>query len=195
MSQLFECLASRVNGETVILLSMAGERTPHREIVLREASEVTVTVIPAPRGPTLRERVAAKAAVTSAHAIIGLVVVVVLAGTIVAALLLGDRGGGALARSHERGPAGVAAADGHPLRCLSITFSQDDPSYARADFDATAPCGRYGGSVRAIFHWVDGAWRRVLDQKRYSCPLASVPAPVQAELAVCQRPNAPVGVV
>lgn len=154
-----------------------------------------MTVIPAPRGPALRERVAEMAPVSSVRAIIGLVLVVVLAGTIVAVASLGDGGGGARARSHERGPAGVAAADGHPLRCLSVTISQDDPSYARADVDATGPCGRYDGSVRAILHWVDGAWRRVLDAKRYSCPLASVPAPVQAELAVCQRPDAPVGVV
>jgi hypothetical protein len=89
------------------------------------------------------------------------------------------------AGARERGAAGVAAAYGHPLRCLSITVALHDSAYARADFSRAASCGRYGGYATAIFHWVDGGWRPVLDSLHYGCPAADVPRAVQAELGVC----------
>jgi hypothetical protein len=93
----------------------------------------------------------------------------------------------ALAR--ERGPAGVAAAYGYPLSCLSITILATDQAYARADFNHLRPCGRFTGYSTAIFHRVMGAWRPVLDAAAYVCPVASLPVNVQTELGVCLQPT------
>lgn len=95
----------------------------------------------------------------------------------------------ALAR--ERGPAGVAAAYGYPLRCLSITILATDQAYARADFNHLRPCGRFTGYSTAIFHRVMGAWRPVLDAAGYVCPVASLPVDVQTELGVCLPADQP----
>jgi hypothetical protein len=83
------------------------------------------------------------------------------------------------------GPAGVAAAYRHPLRCLSISFATGDRDFARADFDRASPCGRYDGYATAIFQRVDGRWRSVLDSVSYACPVSTLPAAVQKSLAVC----------
>jgi hypothetical protein len=89
------------------------------------------------------------------------------------------------ATARESGPAGVAAAYGYPPRCLSVTIAPADPSYARADYNRVSACGRYDGTVTAIFHRVDGEWRPVLDAIGYSCPIASLSRAVASELAVC----------
>lgn len=86
------------------------------------------------------------------------------------------------------GPAGVAAAYGYPPRCLSITISTVDPAFARADYNHESPCGQYDGYVTAIFHRLDGRWRPVLDALGYACPVPSVPAAVQRDLAICPSP-------
>jgi hypothetical protein len=88
-------------------------------------------------------------------------------------------------RARERGAAGVAAAYGHPLRCLSITIAPHDPAYARADFNDAAACGRFGGYATAIFRRVDGIWRPALYTLHFSCPAPDVPRAIQTELAVC----------
>jgi hypothetical protein len=72
-----------------------------------------------------------------------------------------------------------------------VTISARDPAYARADFDRANPCGRYDGSVTAIFERTDGAWRPVLDRVGYSCPVPALPPAVQAQLAVCAPTPAP----
>jgi hypothetical protein len=82
------------------------------------------------------------------------------------------------------GSPGVAAAYGFPLRCLTITIPPQHPAYARADFNHTE-CGRFDGYVTAIFHRVDGDWRPVLEALGYACPVAGLPAAVQADLSVC----------
>ena len=91
----------------------------------------------------------------------------------------------ALAR--ERGPAGVAAAYGYPLRCLSITILATDQAYTRADFNHLRPCGaspdtrrqslpRHGRVAPGAL-WAD-----------YVCPVASLPFNVQQDSAcVCTR--------
>lgn len=89
----------------------------------------------------------------------------------------------ALARGS--GAAGVAAAYGYPLRCLSVTILATDRSYARADFNRVNACGRYTGYPTAIFHRVGGAWRTALDAVGYACPVHSLPVAVQTELGVC----------
>src|SRR5262249_36537740 len=83
------------------------------------------------------------------------------------------------------GPAGLAAAYGYPLRCLSVTIAPTNPAYARADFDHRGPCGRYDGYATAIFSRIDGAWLPVLDATSYSCPVATLPTAVQKALGVC----------
>jgi hypothetical protein len=89
------------------------------------------------------------------------------------------------ARGREAGPAGVADAYGHGLRCLTITIAPADPAYARADFNRAVSCGRYAGYATAIFHRARGGWRPVLDSLHYSCPAPRVPPAIQAELGVC----------
>lgn len=96
--------------------------------------------------------------------------------------------GAQTAGADRPGPAGVAAAYGYPLRCLSITISTIDPAFARADYNHASPCGRYDGYVTAIFQRVDGAWRPVLHTLDYTCPVSSVPATVQRQLAICPSP-------
>jgi hypothetical protein len=150
---------------------------------------VEITVLPGPDAHTLRERIAGIKRVTRRRAIVAPVLVLAIIGA-AAARLLGDRDAGRqlinpLAR--ESGPAGVAAAYGYPLRCLSITILASDHTYARADFNHMSPCGRYMGYPTAIFHYVTGAWRPVLDAISYSCPVDSLPDAIQTELDVCPQ--------
>ena len=87
--------------------------------------------------------------------------------------------------ARERGPAGVAAASGHPLGCLAVSILPTDPTYARADFNHQTLCGRYAGYPTAIFHYSSGAWRAVVDAAYYTCPVRSLPTAVQTQLGVC----------
>ena len=89
------------------------------------------------------------------------------------------------AAARDPGQAGVAAAYGYPLRCLSVTIASANRSYARADYNRVSACGRYDGTVTAIFHRVGGAWRPVLDATGYSCPIVSLSRAVATELDVC----------
>jgi hypothetical protein len=174
-----------------ILMPMAQHRTPDREGSLADRlSEVQVTIVTGRRGG-LRARIADVRVVASVRAIVGLMAVVAVVGVaaIVVSSMLGERAGSprraSLAQSRRAGPAGVAAAYRYPLRCLSVTISSGDGTYARADLDRATACGRYGGYVTAIFHRIGGAWRPVLDATNYSCPTSSLPMVVQVQLAVC----------
>ena len=89
------------------------------------------------------------------------------------------------ARAHDRGRAGVAAAYGYPLMCLSVTVPAGERTYARADFNHRRRCGQYTGDPTAIFHYAHGAWRPALDAVAYQCPVSAIPAAVQTELDVC----------
>jgi hypothetical protein len=177
---------------------MAKDRAPEQSGGLVQApSSVKVTVMRGP-GRIGRERVrrtstAAKAlrrAPISARVlvIVAVALVVVTIGAIVVAAPAGH-GTSALpkvsALTRDPGPAGVAAAYGYPLHCLSVTISTRNPAYARADFDRGTQCGRFHLYVTAIFHRADGAWRRALVSVGYSCPVASLPKAVQTQLAVC----------
>lgn len=139
-----------------------------------------VSVREAPSGQARRRRV------TAALLLALVVTLAAAAGAGGAGWLAGRLGGpGPDPVTHERGAAGVAAAYGRPLGCLEITILPTAPSYARADFDHRTPCGRYTGDPTAIFHYVAGGWRAVLDAVDYACPVPSLPAAVQAELGVC----------
>jgi hypothetical protein len=101
---------------------------------------------------------------------------------------VGERAGqrhGAHALAGEGGPAGVAAAYGFPLRCLRVTILTPGDSYARADFNHASHCGLYAWDPTAIFHWVTGSWRTVLNADQYHCPVGTLPAVVQTRLDVC----------
>jgi hypothetical protein len=150
--------------------------------------DVEVTVLSSPPRPTARERIGSIKAPRRAH----LVLAVVLGAAAMAAVLsaLSLTGGGRdpireASAARQRGSAGVAAAYGYPLRCLSVTIPLDDPRFARADFDRALRCGQFTGNPTAIFKRVHGWWRPLLDAVTYSCPVRSMPPRVQTELAVC----------
>lgn len=157
---------------------------------LPEVILVEMTGLPNPDARPLRERIAAIPKVARWAAAVALALSV--ASLAMAVTLPGDRDGdrhavSALARAS--GPAGVAAAYGYPLRCLSITVLASDQRYARADFNRMSPCGRFIGYSTAIFHRVMGAWRPALEAVGYACPVVSLPVNVQKRLGVCPQPN------
>ncbi len=83
------------------------------------------------------------------------------------------------------GPAGVAAAYGYPLGCLSVRILATDRTYARADLSHTAGCGRNTGYAPAIFHYAAGRWRLVPDAIGYMCFAGAVPDAVEQGLELC----------
>ncbi len=156
---------------------------------LPEVILVEIAVLPNPDGRSVRTRIAAIERVARWPVVVVLALVVAILAT--AATLPGDRGGGrhvVRGWARESGPAGVAAAYGYPLRCLSITILIGQ-RYARADFNHMSPCGRFTGYSTAIFRRVMGAWRPVLRAVGYVCPVASLPVDVQTELGVCPQPS------
>jgi hypothetical protein len=84
-----------------------------------------------------------------------------------------------------RGPAGVAAAYGYPLSCMSVTIPAADRTYARADLSHAAGCAGITGYAPAIFHYVAGRWRLVPDAVGYMCNRESVPAAVDRAFELC----------
>jgi hypothetical protein len=111
----------------------------------REPAWVTVTVIPGPRRPSVREHVAGLGIQLNPLTLIGLAVVVAILA-IAVATALGGRGGtarteGAQSRAVGAGPA--AAASGPPPGCSSVAST---PRYSRitlAEFDRRVWCERY----------------------------------------------------
>jgi hypothetical protein len=105
-----------------------------------------------------------------------------LSAAAVATLVLIALGGSS---SQPRPAPTIAAADGWPGRCLDVTISPSDSSYARADLDRAATCGRFWWAGVAIFRRVAGGWVAALRAGNYACPVRSLPVTVQADLAVC----------
>jgi hypothetical protein len=164
----------------------------HRGLLGGAPAKVRVTVLSGPRDPGIRTRVANTRAqvvrTVTAIAVLAAVAAALVSAALVSVAWLGGRDGAARredGQARAPGPAGVAAAYGYPLQCLAVTIAPHDPGYARADFNHGVPCGRYTGDPTAIFHRVDGVWVRALDSASYSCPVASLPKRVQADLAVC----------
>lgn len=83
------------------------------------------------------------------------------------------------------GPAGVAAAYGYPLGCMSVKIPAADRTYARADLSHAAGCAGITGYAPAIFHYATGRWRLVPDAIGYMCNRESVPAAVDQALELC----------
>lgn len=147
--------------------------------------DVQITILPRRRSAAPRHRIRGNQIAARVAAGLAVAIIVAATGAMVAGGLIGSRHGSGDRWSKLPGAAGVAAAYGYPLRCLSVTIPGADPTFARADFNHGSPCGRYDGYVTAIFHRVDGAWQRVLDANGYACPVPSIPAAVQSALDVC----------
>jgi hypothetical protein len=128
---------------------------------------VTVTVVGA-RSRPLGELLGSIRAIARRRAISVVAVAAgVLAASIAGALVgwgTGEHRSASAAQVGGEGPAGVAAAYGYPLRCLTITISAASPDYARAHVDRARGCARYHGYVNASFHRIGGTWRLVLDE-------------------------------
>ena len=141
-------------------------------------ARVDVTVVPGPRGPTLRERVAPRG---NRRAIGFLAAAALAAGALVAGISLTGRGGTtrllpttALPTTvlpntvlyptylTPRGPAAAPPAAAYPLRCLSLLIALHDPSLMNGAFDRKLPCGRARGpyTLVAIGLRQSGAKRR-----------------------------------
>jgi hypothetical protein len=114
-----------------------------------------------------------------------LAIVAIAALAAVAALWLG----GGRARPTDpvmaRGPAGVAAAYGYPLGCMSVTIPAADRTYARADLSHAAGCAGITGYAPAIFHYIAGRWRLVPNAIGYMCNPDVAPAAVVRGLELC----------
>jgi hypothetical protein len=90
-----------------------------------------------------------------------------------------------------RGPAGVAAAYGYPLGCMSVKIPAADRTYARADLTHAAGCGGITGYAPAFFHYVAGRWRLVPNAIGYMCNPDVAPAAVVQGLDLCVGPIGP----
>ena len=160
-----------------------------RHRLAEPASWVEITILVHRARPDLRQRIVTIGLRGRRAAVVALVLISVVVITLAAAAVFGTRTSGAQhaskAGARVSGPAGVAAAYGYPLPCLSIMISRENSAYARADFNRAVPCGRYDGFATAIFHRADGSWRPAVDAVAYPCPVAGIPRSVQAELGVC----------
>ncbi|MBV8219923.1 MAG: hypothetical protein JO325_15775 [Solirubrobacterales bacterium] len=111
-----------------------------------------------------------------------------------AAIVAVSLGGGSARHADPvtaRGPAGVAAAYGYPLGCMSVTIPAADRTYARADLTHAAGCGGITGYAPAIFHYVAGRWRLVPDAIGYMCNPEAVPVVVDRAFELCVETISP----
>lgn len=133
-------------------------------------------MLPNPDARTLREWTGAFHKIVRWPAIVVLALVVAILAT--AVTLPGEGAGDGVrlpaATARQAGPAGVAAAYGHPLRCLRIMILAAGERYASAVFSHTSQCRRFTGHSTAIFLRVMGSWRPVIEvagtSERYSSP-------------------------
>ena len=178
--------SGRGRSRSAILTLMANEHALGcREALTDRPPEVQITVTVLPRARRFRERSARSAAGACMHGrAIAAAAIVIAAALIIAAPGPDSAGVGGGART-GRSYATIATAYPYPSRGLLIKISAADPSYARADVTRRSGCGRYCVYDGVILHRVSGSWRIVLKTANYSCPVASLPPRVQAELAVC----------
>jgi hypothetical protein len=152
---------------------------------LPEVILVEITELADPDARTLGEHIAAFHKFARWPAVIAPALLLAILAT--ALTLPVDRGGGprvVRATARDSGPSGVAAAYGHPLRCLSITILAAGQRYARAEFNHRNACGRFSGDSTAIFLRVMGAWRPVVKTFGYGRRLQAVNEPQAAASAV-----------
>lgn len=154
--------------------------------------DVQVTIImPAPRGRSVRARIARVPAIVGVRVAVALLVVLAGVGAVFVGTAHEGRAGGASATPAAElriaGPAAVAAAYRYPLGCLAASISTSDRASVAGRLHRAGPCWRYGVYVTVIFHRVHGVWRLALEAVSSSCPVVSPPAVVRAQLAVCRR--------
>lgn len=156
---------------------------------------VQVTVIPGPRGRAIRDRIGHVRGAVDARLVLVVAVALAGLGVVAAGQTQGGRTGShpdaTVNSARASAPSRVAAAFRYPLGCLSVTISASDPAYAAARLDRASPCWRYGVYLTAVFHRVDGVWGLVLEAASPRCPIVSLPAVVQSQLAICRRIDAP----
>jgi hypothetical protein len=124
-------------------------------------ARVDVTVVPGPRGATLRERFSP---VQNRRTVACLAAALLAAGAVMTGFSLA---GGGRATSllpttvlpntvlyptylRPTGPAADSSADAYPLRCLSLLIALRDPSLMNAAFDRNLPCGHPRGPYTLI---------------------------------------------
>jgi hypothetical protein len=138
-----------------------------------EPSQVQISITVAPgRGARIRPRLARRGPLVGVRAVSGLLLAITALGAAAAGALEGARGSSrdrASPANHAEA-AGVAAAYGYPLRCLTVTISASYPAYAAAHVDRGRGCARYHGYVNASFHRIDGSWRLLLDEGQLFVP-------------------------
>ena len=145
-----------------ILLAMARVwPDDHRRPVGDLGARVDVTVVPGPRGPAPRERLAL---ILHRRAIVGLAAATVAAGALVAGISMTGGGGATILLPttvlpntvlyptylRATGPAKAPPASAYPLRCLSLLIALHDPSLMNAAFDQNLPCGHPRGPYTLI---------------------------------------------
>ena len=131
----------------------------HWGLVGEPPVEVEVTVLTAPRRPTVWERVGHIPALRIFRVVLAVVIGAAATASVVVALTTGGPGQRTiLEASSARQPrdVGAAAADGYPLRCLSVAIALHDPRFARSDFDRRLPCGRHPRYATAESHRFGG---------------------------------------
>ncbi|HYB27217.1 MAG TPA: hypothetical protein VEF89_11430 [Solirubrobacteraceae bacterium] len=133
----------------------------HRRPVGDLGAHTDITVVPGPRGHTLRERIVPA---RNRMATGWLAAATVAAGALVADVSLTGRGGATrllpttvppntvLYPTYLRatGPAAAAPESAFPLRCLSLLIVLHDPSLMNAAFDRNVPCGHPRGPYTLI---------------------------------------------
>jgi hypothetical protein len=153
---------------------MANPRTPDvsgRPAVDPSQVQISITVAPGRRA-RIRRRLASRGPLVSPRAVGRLLLTIAALGAAAAGALVGARGSSrdrASPANHAEA-AGVAAAYGYPLRCLTVKISASYPAYAAAHVARGRGCARYHGYVNASFHRIDGSWRLLLDEGQLFVP-------------------------
>lgn len=151
--------------------------------------EVRVTIVVEPgRVRAVLTKLRARARVGAGLAVVG-VIAAVVAGTIIVASSSTGR--------ERRSPGtysppptdsnAVLTRFGVRLNCPRFTLVSPDGTYARVDFEPTAPCGSYGNHVTLILHRIHGVWVRQFEATGWRCPMSRLPRPVATELGLCGR--------
>jgi hypothetical protein len=88
-------------------------------------------------------------------------------------------------RATAPGAAGVAAAYGYPLGCLSVSIARGDPEYASARLERADPCWRIGAYGVALFRREHGTWRLIAQTAAARCERRAAPRRVLERLGAC----------
>jgi hypothetical protein len=121
----------------------------------------------------------------------------VIAGVVLGALVIGRASGThrrlpVVALAPLRSDLGVASAYAYSGRCLRVTILASHPDYARVDLNHGSECRIDTGYTTAVFRHANGVWLEVLDDAQFTCPVGTIPRPVQSALGVCAGTGPPV---